>query len=77
MNSTRPIEPPRRVVAPLKRVFYTPAECAEVCACSQRAIDVAIRERKLVAHRVGKKYLVRPVDLQRWANSLPLVCGGE
>lgn len=63
MAQKRRDRPIRSVISPVGQV-YTTEEVAEILKTSQRTVQRMIRLGQLKAHRVGRGYRVRDVDLQ-------------
>ena len=55
----------------LAAVSYNMAGAVAACGISESTIKAAIANDQLVAHYVGRKLVIRAVDLDDWIQSLP------
>jgi excisionase family DNA binding protein len=55
----------------LKRLGLSPAEAAKVAGIGRTLLKREIRNRRLVAKKVGRRVVITTDDLAAWLKSLP------
>jgi excisionase family DNA binding protein len=57
----------------MEQLAYTVAEACAVARTSRTVLYEAIKSGALPAYKRGRRTLLRPADLDRWVDRLPLI----
>lgn len=59
------------------RVAHSVGSAAALAGIGRSTLYAAIRDRRLVARKVGRRTIVLVSDLENWLHSLPVVTAGK
>jgi Helix-turn-helix domain len=57
----------------LQRLGLSPLEAAKVAGIGQTLLKREIRNKRLIARKVGRRTIITPEDLANWLKDLPRV----